>query len=124
MTSTLTYLRSVYIPGDRITHVTPHKQVVLGFKEFLYRYALHPKFIVLNAKDYSFQMNSHFIQCPLRSKRIIRLVLPKNPVFRTKEAGWKTTAMELHYILNSGVRFDIYQLDNKQHSQQFLFIPV
>lgn len=121
--STKTYLKSVYVPHDRITHVPKtDKQVVLGFKEYLYRYMEHPAFLVLNADNYEWELNLNFVKCSFKRRRTLRLVLPPNPDFRTDTGKWRTTAREVHFILNSGIPMQIFKLD-KRNSLQFLLVP-
>ena len=122
-TSSAAYLRSVYVPHDRITHVPASgKQVVIGFKEYLYRYLVHPSFVVLNATEYEWALNLHFITCPIRRRRVIRFVLPPRPTWKTPDGQWRTTAREIHFLLNSGVAFQLYRLDTRK-SLQYLVVP-
>ena len=51
--SDMGFVRKHYVPHDRIPLVPDDEQVVLGFKEYFYRYALHPRFKVLNATSYT-----------------------------------------------------------------------
>ena len=121
--STKTYMKSVYVPHDKITHVPKTgKQVVLGFKEYLYRYMEHPAFLVLNVDNYEWALNLNFVKCSFRKRRTLRLVLPQNPDFRTDTGKWRITAREVHFILNSGIPFQIFKLD-KRNSLQFLIVP-
>ena len=116
--SSRTYLRSVYVPHDRTSHVpSSGTEFVVRFKEYLYRYLVHP-----SLSKYKWTLNVHFIRCPLRNRCTIRLVFNPKPVRTTDTGEWRTTACEIHYILNSNVPFTIYALD-RSHSLQYIIVP-
>ena len=118
------FFRKHHVPHDRI-HALPvdGQQIVLGFKEYLYRFALHPQFRVQNSGNYTWTLNRRFVQCPLSKRQIIRFIVPLRPNFFRPDGTYKDTARELSYIFRSGIPIRIFRFTGLKTSQQFLFVP-